>query len=98
MLTYVEFNSMVLEKKIFFKNAPPCSTVSRYYLFCKKNVFFISAIYLHLTIRMLCATFGLNWPGGFREEVRNVKVCRRTDRRMDRRADGRRPKCDQVSK
>lgn len=39
---------------------------------------------ISLTIRMLCAKFKWIWPGGFREEVQNVKVYRRT-------------KCDQKS-
>jgi hypothetical protein len=36
-----------------------------------------------LSPRMICAKSGWNWPSGSGEEVENVKVYRRTDRRTD---------------
>jgi hypothetical protein len=38
-----------------------------------------------IPLRMICAKSGWNWSSGSGEEVENVKVCRRTDGRSDRR-------------
>lgn len=66
MLYNNEIDSVVLEKKIFFKM----------HLFFLQNVNwpFIFAIYICLSIKMLCFKFGLNWPSSFGEEVENVKI------------------------
>jgi hypothetical protein len=37
-----------------------------------------------LSLWMICAKSGYNWPSGFGEEVENVKVYRQTDRHTDR--------------
>ena len=95
MLNYVEFASVVLEKKIF-KNAPLFFYSFKVFSALNIDRTFISAIYIRPPIRMLCAKFGLNWISGYREEVQNVKSLQ-TDGRTDRRTDGRRTKGDQKS-
>ena len=57
MLNYIEFDSVVLEKKIL-KNAPPFFYSFEVFSVLNKDRSFISAIYIRLTIRMLCAKFG----------------------------------------
>lgn len=63
----------MFEKKIY-KNAPLFLQFIGFLSFEERSVFY----FCNLFLRMLCAKFGWNWPGGFRE---NVKI---TDGRTDR--------------
>lgn len=67
MLHYVECHSVFREK--IFKNVYPYLSGSRLSLLSiKKTLAFHFCIFIRLSIRMLCAKFGLNLPGGFREK------------------------------
>jgi hypothetical protein len=60
-------------RKIFFKNSV------YFYSFAiispwKRESPFILTILNSLDLRMICANFGYNWPGGSGEEIENVKV------------------------
>ena len=57
MLNYIEFDSVGLEKKIF-KNAPPFFYSFDVFSALNEDLSFIFAIYICLSIRMLCAKFG----------------------------------------
>lgn len=84
MLHYVECHSVFREK--IFKNVYPYLSGSRLSLLSiKKNLAFHFCIFIRLSIRMLCAKFGLNLPGGFREKkIKIWQVFRRINRKTDR--------------
>lgn len=81
ILNYFEFDSSVVLEKNIIKNASPIFYSFEVFSSLNKDWSSISAIYICLSIEMLCAKFGWNWPSGFREEVKNVKSLQ-TDRRM----------------
>jgi hypothetical protein len=57
MLSYVELESVVLEKKIF-KIAPPFFYSFKVFTALNTDRTFIPAIYIRHPIKMLCAKFG----------------------------------------
>lgn len=67
-LCYITLNVTQYFVRRFLKTCTPICQVQGFLCFQKKNLAFHFCIFIRLSIRMLCAKFGLNLPGGFREK------------------------------